>query len=136
MANQLATVKVSLAYTGPSGQQEAPPTQQVVAPYQAQNVGAIDVPDSTASSTTYSIPFGSIGTAASLVVLQNNTGQELAIKINGAAAASHHMAQGGMLVIAENSAPGSTPVLSVSVTTTAMQAGAGSVGYYVFGDPV
>lgn len=138
MANKTAILKYALQYETAEGQSALVPpngTARVQCPYQAQSVGSLDVPDTTTSATSYSIPFGSIGVAATLVVLENKTGQELAVKINGASSASHRMKDGGVLILGEAAAPGTTPITAVSVATTATQSGAGFVAYYVFGDP-
>lgn len=135
MSNKTATLKLSVAYTDPEGNSATLGPMSVVCPYQAQSHGAIDVPDTEASSTVHTVPFGSIGTAASCVVVENKTGQELAVKINGAATASHRIAAGAAMAFGEAVAPGTTPITSLSLTTTAIQAGAGTIAYHIFGDP-
>jgi len=136
MSNKIATLKYSVSYTGPNGEVVSPPTQQVLAPYQAQAVGTIDVPDAESASTVHAVPFGGIGVACTLGTIENQTGQELAVKINGASTPSHHIAPGGAFVFGEAVAPGSAPVTALSLTTTAQQSGAGFISYRLFGDPV
>lgn len=111
-------------------------TKSVVAEYQSSVEGAIDVPDTQAAATVYSIPFGSIAVDTRAVLIENQSGQPLKVKINGAATASHTLAPGGIQLVGEPAASGATPILSLSLETTAIQAGAGQINYWVFGDPV
>jgi hypothetical protein len=135
MANLTATLKLSLTYTGPGDESVSVPTEVVQCPYQSQIAGTIDVPDATASSTSLSIPFGTIS-KPTLVMIENRTGQELDVKINGAAAASHTLPDGAHMVplAADDKATG-TSITSLALITTALQSGAGLIAYRIFGDP-
>lgn len=136
MSNKIATMKVSLSYTDEEGNPATLGPIACACPYQGQIHGALDVPDAEASATVHAVPFGSIGTAATLAIIENKTGQELAVKLNGAATASHHIAAGGVMAFGEAVAPGTTPLTSISLTTTAPQVGAGTIAFHLFGDPV
>lgn len=137
MANKTATLSVSLSYQGIT-QVIAETPINVASPYMASNVAEVDVPDTTAASTAFAVPFGTIGTDAPLVLVKNETGQDMDVIINGAAAASHSLAPNGILLLANPAAITGlgTPVTSVSLETTAIQSGDGSIKCWAFGDPV
>ena len=59
----------------------------------------------------------------------------LLLKINGAAAASQSIPTGGSFCWANPAVAGSTPITAMSLTTTAIQSGAGRIVYHLFGDP-
>jgi hypothetical protein len=106
-----------------------------VAPaYAALSDGILDVPDTQASGTEYEIPFGGIGTGATLLHVKNKTGQALIVKIN-AATAVFDLANNGEITIVSAALPGSAPLTGMSLTTTATQSGAGTIEYLVTGDP-
>lgn len=132
MANSLATCKVTLGYSGPGGTQSV--TKTVSAPFQALSEGVIDVPDGTLGAVAFDVPFGSVGTEATGLLIINNSGQDLSLKLNGSAALQH-VPSGGMLLIANPVEASSVPLTAASLTTTAAQTGAGSVTFVVLGDP-
>ncbi len=88
MTNKLATFKVSLSYPGSGGETVKPPDVSVAAPFSAGAFldGGVDIPDTTAASTEYALSFGSIAAATGLIV-ENQTGQDLHVKLNGGPAA-------------------------------------------------
>ena len=135
MSNKTAYMTFQLTYTGPDSDQVVMPQRTIAANYQAQNHGTIDVPDATASATSYSVPFGSIAADATAGLIENRTGQPLEVKINGAAAASQTIPSGGVFAWANPVASGGTPILAISLKTTAMQSGVGYINYHLFGDP-
>lgn len=135
MANDTASVTLALTYTR-NGQTITIPTKRINAPFQAYVDGDVDVPDATAGDTEIAIPMGSIGTGATLVVLENDTGQDLKVEIAGAAAPSHDLPDGGFAVIlAAAELPAARKLTALSIHTTGVQAGAGKVRFHVFGDP-
>ena len=107
---------------------------QVAPPYRALSDGIIDVPDTTASATAYSIPFGGIGTGATLLHVKNKTGQDMIVKINGSLAL-FNLPTNGEVTISAAALPASTPLTALSLTTTATQSGDGTIEYLVAGDP-
>ena len=135
MPNLTANLQLNLQYTGPDSDTVSMPTLYTSAPYQAQTHGTIDVPDATASATVYAVPFGAIAVDATCGVIENLTGQPLLLKINGAAAASQSIPTGGSFCWANPAVAGSTPITAMSLTTTAIQSGAGRIVYHLFGDP-
>lgn len=136
MPNQSAYFSLQASYVGPDGDNVVMPAKLVTVSYAAQNHGTIDVPDTTAAATVYNVPFGAITVDATAGMIFNNTGQTLKLKVNGAAAVSQTLPSGGMYAWANPSSAGATPVLAISLETSAIQAGAGTVTYHVFGDPV
>ena len=136
MSNLSALFSLNLGYTGPSSESTSIPPLGVYAPYQPQNSGAVDVPDATPAATTVPVPFGGIGVNATGVLIINATGQELEVKINGAATPSHSLVSGGVFLnINPSTVTPGTPLLSVDLITTAIQSGDGKVVYYIFGNP-
>ncbi len=137
-ANLNARLGVTLSYTNEEGGTSTMTAIAVAAKYQSQSHGTIDVPDTTAADTEYSIPFGSVDEGATLMILENRTGQDVEVKINGQAVVSHHheIPAGGVLVLGGPLASAESPLLSAVVKLSATQAGAGLVAYRVFGDPV
>ena len=142
MANKLATFQVLLKYTGPGGDVVAPSPVQVIVPYQSDVVGTIDVPDATAASVVYTVPFGPIVTECRGALIVNRTangsnpGTDLGVKINGAAAISHQIQPGGGLLIMGPVAAGANKLLSLTLTTRIIQVGDGQIDFYLFGDPL
>lgn len=137
MSNKTAKIKITCSYHGVENEAATLSPVSVTVPYQGQSHGTIDVPDTTAGSTTYDIPFGSIASATGVIV-ENKTGQDLWLKWNSANIDSHkqYLPDGAAVSLAFPAVPGSFPTTAVSVTTTGTQAGAGLVAYHVFGDPV
>ncbi len=135
MANLVAQFRFQLGYTDQDGNYQTA-LSTVNSNYLAQNHGSIDVPDMTAAATVYNVPFGSIAVDSTCGMITNKTGQPLKLKINGAAAASQTIPDGGVFAWANPAPAGATPVLALSLETTAIQAGQGSIAYHTFGDPV
>jgi len=127
MANSTASVKVNITAGSRSVAVTIAPT------YNGLADGVIDVPDTTVSTTAYSIPFGSIASATAVWV-QNKTGQPMSLKLNGSAALNNLPDGAGLLIAAAALATG--PLTAVSLTTTATQSGAGTIEFLVLGDPV
>lgn len=134
MSNTLGNIKITA--TPGIGGASPPSTTTVLPPYQAISEGIIDIPDATADLTAIPIPFGSVGVGATLVFIKNTNNADIGIKINGAAAVSHRLAPGGVLLHAEPVAAGGTKITAVSVLVEGLQVGAGHVEYLVAGDPV
>lgn len=134
MANSTGSVKITLSFPGPGGATIAA-ALSVLPSFQASSFGQVDVPDTTPSSTAFSIPFGSIAVGASLVLIQNKTGQEMSLKLNGSAALQNIPDQ-GVVLLPVAALPAASKLTAVSLTTTATQSGAGTIDFYVLGDPV
>lgn len=132
MANKIATLKTTLTYTGPSDEAVSVPKSLSI-PYQSQNAGAIDVADGTASATSYAIPFGSVA-KPTLIIVENNSGQELQAVID--TQALHGIPDGGTMTLIASTTEPTDQVSTLSMKTTALQDGAGTIAYRVFGDPL
>ena len=135
MSNKTATLSMKLTFDGLGGQSVTPPSIVVAAPFQALSTGIIDVPDTEASATVHAIPFGSIGTGATLALFVNKTGQDLALKVNGEGASPVKIPANGAVCFA-CAALSAVPVTALSLATTATQSGQGSIEFYLMGDPV
>jgi hypothetical protein len=127
-----ATVTVSITYTPPSAPANSGTVSlSVPVSCDAQNVGQIDIPASTAPSTALNIPFGSVNSAR-IILVKNLTSQELVLKMNGSLAISNIAANGELCYVCPID-PLAVPLSSVSLTTTAAFLGPESIQYWVFG---
>ena len=128
-----ANLTISLNYLGPDNNVVEMPPKLVACAYDAQAHGTVDVPDATAAATTIPVPFGGISVDATCGYVENNSGQALLVDVNGTGDA-FALPNGGVHVWGF---PGtsSTPVLSIDLTTTAVQSGLGKITYHLFGDP-
>ncbi len=135
MSNKNGNLKMTLGYVGPGGEAAK---SEIVVPfaYQAQANGTVDVPFDATSGQEFSIPFGSIETAAAMVVIRNKTGQSCEVKINGQNVVSHHHDLADSAVFAFGGAvPSENPITAVSLTLKDNQSAAGLIEYHLFGDP-
>lgn len=129
MSNKSALVKLTIRGNG------HPDAEALSVPHQAESVGTVDIPDTTASGTATAIPFGSIGVGATLLMVKNTNNQDMMLTLNGSANL-HRIPPGGVYLFAAPLAAGATPLTAASVKTTATQSGDGTVEYLVLGDPV
>lgn len=133
MSNSNASLTVDLSF--PLGSENPALEFKVTCPFAASNSGYIDVPDTTTSATVYSVPFGTVA-SPTLVLLYNQTGQDMGVRLNAAMSNEYRLPTGGVaLPIGCPAVAGGTPLTAVSVVTTGTQTGAGRVFYAVFGDP-
>lgn len=132
MANKTATFFTRINYVDEDDEDQVM-TSTVAVEYNAFLVGELDVPNATAGSTAYSIPFGSV-TNATGVWIRNATGQDLTLKINGSAAL--HLIKTGSDVVLPADGVSGGPLTAVSLTTTATQSGEGQIEFFVAGDPI
>lgn len=127
-----ATVTISITYTPPSAPTNSGTVNlSVPVLHDAQNVGRIDIPASTAIATAIDIPFGSVNSAR-VVLVKNLTSQELILKLNGSLAISNITANGEFCYVCPTD-PLATPLSSASLTTTAAFLSPESIEYWVFG---
>ncbi len=84
MSNKSARFTVSLSYTGADDETVTPPAIAIASPYSAGAfaVGGIDIPDAATASTEYPISFGSVAEATAMLI-ENKSGQDLYVKLNG-----------------------------------------------------
>jgi hypothetical protein len=96
MSNKNATLKTSLQFTDGSGNTVRDPVQgtsSLNSPYQGEQQGTIDVPDTTAADTEYAASFGAVA-GATMLEIENKTGQDIKAKINDPASATGTLASG------------------------------------------
>jgi hypothetical protein len=135
MADKTATFSVALSYQNPGGAIAAAPPQVASVPYQAMTYGELDIPDATAASTEFPVSLAGIGTAATGIMLKNESGQELDVEFNGGTEKPFSIPDDGLVMLAFPAAPAETPITALTVTTSAEQTGEGLVKYWAFGDP-
>lgn len=128
-----ATLTFNLTYLGPDNNVVEMPQESVACAYDAQNHGEVDVPDATAAATTIPVPFGGITVDATCGYIKNKTGQSLLVDVN--AAGDAFALPDGAVFAWGFPGSSSTPILSIDLTTTAIQSGLGKVTYHLFGDP-
>jgi hypothetical protein len=133
MSNKKVSVKASISYADADGATANLPQLTFEPEYQAQVHGSYDIPDTTAAGD-FVMPFGPIAKATALVI-ENKTGQAVDVSINGGDVAYTGLADGKGLLIALPMVPVDA-ITAVTVTTGAVQAGAGSIAYHIWGDPV
>ncbi len=129
MANKTATFQVSYTYDD-EDDEDLTKTVSTSVLYTSSARGELDVPNATAGSTAYAIPFGSIAGATG-VWLKNSTGQDLTLTVN--AVALQLVKTGGSICIADP-AQSAAPITAITLTTTAQQSGAGTIRYLLLGD--
>lgn len=103
-------------------------------PWNAESAGEIDIPDTSVADTSFAVPFGAVGTEATLLVIKNTNNQDMKVKINGSSSL-YRLPPGGVAIFATPVAAGATPIASAAVLCSGTQSGAGQVKYLVLGDP-
>ncbi len=136
MSNLNAALGLSLSYKNEEGTTTTMPAISVTCAYTAQCHGEIDVP--IGATGEIPIPFGSVDTGATCIIVKNKTAQDVELKINGQNVVSHHhnLAAGGVFVYGGPTMPDANPILSMSATLAGTQIAAGSISFHIFGDPV
>jgi hypothetical protein len=134
MTDKLATVAVNMSYAGPGGQSVTVPAVITIPTYQASCCGTVDIPAGTAKDAVVPIPFGSVATGATCVALKSNAGQDVGVGVN-APVPSFELPSGGVFMLASATLPEGVPLTALNVVLPAEQATAGTVDYWVFGDP-
>lgn len=128
------SAQVTLRYTVPGPAPTSPTFSVPSIVYTASNAGFIDIPESTASATPFSVPFGAVA-AAKGVLIQNNTSQELDVIVQGEADSVFRLPPGGICIPLLASTAGTVdPLTQVSVITTAVAAEDGNVAFVILGD--
>ncbi len=134
MSNLTASLTISCAYKDEEGANRTITPITEACTYAGQSHGAIDVPDAETSATVHAVSFGSVAKATCAIIL-NRTGQALEVTVNGVVA-TLNLPVGGTFVYGGPSFPAAQPLVSLSLKTTASQAGVGTIAYHIFGDPV
>ena len=101
--------------------------------YNASNVGSLDIPGSTPPATIIPVPFGSISQCLFLIV-QNLTGMDLGVRINGSVADNFAISTNSLVMIALPLAAASEPVTSLSINTKATPGSTVQVPFWLFGN--
>ena|SRR5678816_2698112 len=128
MSNSTATV--SLKVRG----NPLPVAETILAAFQGATEGTIDIADTTAADTEFVVSFGSVA-AATMLLIKNTDAQEIYVKLNGSTTKLGLM-PGGVLLIAASALPSANTITSAKVCPKANQSGAGTVSYWLVGDPV
>jgi hypothetical protein len=131
----IATINISIAYTGPGGESVSAPIQTIACPYQASIAASVDIPVGTLGAAEITVPLGSIESAVTGLMVVNNSGQELEIEFNGGSENPFSLPDGAGFVYAADAAAAESPITALTVTTSTEQLAAGSVYVWAFGDP-
>jgi len=83
MPNSVAAVRVAITAGARSVSKQNAPA------YAALSDGTVDIPDATPAATEFAIPFGAV-TDATMLYVENKSGQDMTPKINGAAVNRDH----------------------------------------------
>lgn len=134
MPAQNFTSTLSLQYTPPG----APVNSGVASlaaggTYQAGQAGYIDIPPGTVVGTAFPVPFGSVS-AAKVLVVRNNSAQEIGVRLNGAVANNFNIPAGGEFAYVVPSAPVSAPLTQVVIVTTVDPTATDTVLFWCLGD--
>jgi hypothetical protein len=129
-------VTAGLVYTPPGAQANSGSWSFSINPTNLpQCTDTLEVPATTAGSTAYNVPFGSITQAKAIIVFNRSTGQDIAVKINGFADAIFSITPGGTFMFANPTTPGENYITSVVLVTTAVQGSSpGLIDTFVLGD--
>ena len=118
MANTVVT-QIATSYTPPAAPTNSgAPTFVLQASYNAQQVGAIDVPSGTAPATVFNVAFGYVG-KVKLFMVKNNMTSDIDVKINGSTDPIFTLPPGGMFMYScpVDPSTGTRPLVSASCTT-------------------
>jgi hypothetical protein len=126
-----ASCAIQIAYSDVDGHTRTSQFGPIGCAYTNQITGAIPVPDGTPSGTEFDVPFVGLATGASLIIIENYTGQEINAAWGGNWAP--HLAAGGYLVYAMPDVPTDGCIAGLRFMTTAPQVGAGKITFYAFG---
>jgi hypothetical protein len=135
MANKTLTLTLDMTYTSAGGSSISTPRKTISVPYQAVTEGLLDVPAGATSGVTYAIPFGAVGTEATAIRIDNNSDGPLGLRPNGLTATTYQVAAGGSKVFGGPTFGVTTPLTAMTVVVGTTQAAAGTISYWVFGDP-
>jgi hypothetical protein len=124
-----ATVKYS--WTDSDGSTYNPAPHNITCPCTVGISGAIPVPAGTPSGTEFDVPFTGIASAATMVFIENKTGQELGAAWGGNFAPN--LAPGGILFYAHPAPVGAGKVTSLRFFLTQTQAADGQILYAACG---
>lgn len=128
------SLTAQLRYTVPGPGVAAPSFVVSNVVYTASNAGFIDVLAATADAHEYEIPFGAVDEVKGILV-QNNTTQQLNVRLNGAVADEYSLPPGGLFIpLFGTTASLDSPLLSISLVTTAAVTADGTIAYVVLGD--
>ena len=128
-----ASLSASLSYTPPGATAQVVAALANNATYDAQSIGTIDIPDGTGAASAFAVPFGSIGVGAKLLIIKNRNNADVGVRLQGAVADEFQLPAQGFIMISMPVNAGANPVLSASITTTAIQSGNGYVDFFVYG---
>jgi hypothetical protein len=126
-----ATCSYDFTWTDPDGNIVTPKIRTVSCPYSINLAGEIPVLAGTAEGVEVDIPFTGLTKAASLICVENMTGQELGMAWGGNF--MPNLPAGGMMLHAFPSCPAAGPILSLRFFLTGVQAQDGKISYAVLG---
>jgi hypothetical protein len=104
----------------------------ITADYSSVSAGTLAT-DANSAPAPIAIPFGGIGADANGLVIRNNTGVDLGIRLNGGNDDQYHLASGGLLMHWASEAAETSPLKSCTVMLASAPPENGSIDYLVFG---
>jgi hypothetical protein len=131
---------LNITFTGPGSQTVTAPTRTVNAAYNALSSGLVDVPSGAATGSSYDIPMGSVGSAATFVAVTNLSGVDCSVLIgaggNDVQGEVFELCNGGLFAQGGPTGPAGMAFSNMQLELKAHATGPGTIEYYVFGDPV
>jgi hypothetical protein len=129
-----ATTSASVIYTPPLGSPNSgSATFQTASAYNAQNIGTMDIPAGTLPGTLFPVPFGTVNSAKVLIV-KNNTTDEVGFRMNGAGADIFRLVANGVFHIEMPASPTLNPIVDATIVILVSPSVMQSANYFVFGD--
>lgn len=129
----VATACYGLTWTDGDGHPLKLPQCALVVPYTTPATGTLPVPANTPSATEFDLPLVGIATGATLFLVENATGQELAMAYANNFAPS--LPPGGVFLFAAPTpvSSGGRPITSWRFMLTQTQASPGGINYWALG---
>ena len=128
-----ATFTASVQYSPPSGPANSgSATFSIASSHAAQNVGNLDIPAGTPPGTTFSVPFGSVG-SAKLLIIKNSMSSEIGFRMNGSGDL-YRITASGMAAFSMPSSPTVAPITDATIVVYGSPTVIEVVQTFVFGD--
>jgi hypothetical protein len=100
--------------------------------YDAQNIGTVKIPSTMTPPTTYSIPFGLVGSAM-MVIIENKMSASIGIKLNGSQTVNFDLAPSAVFMMSGSTVSSGVPLTAASFTVAAAPSTTEYCNYFVFG---
>lgn len=128
---QNATLSFVLNYEDADGRPLRMASQPITIPYKNACQGAIPVPQGSAQGTEVDVPMVGLPTGATLVLIENQTGQELNAAWGGNW--MPHLGVGGVELYVNPTVPQAGDITQLRFMLTGAQVADGAINFWAFG---